>query len=115
MRRELWTAYRTVENRAQALVTRAIHYYTKDTPLNTLAVYAAIKIIVLLGAILVSLQYQPSALFQNPVFLASWDGRGYQGIAYQGYAFNYPNSAAFPPMYPLLIKIFSLNQPTLRN
>jgi hypothetical protein len=78
-------------------------------------VYAGIKIIVLLGAILVSLRYQPSGLFQNPVFLANWDGRWYQGIAYQGYAYNYPNSTAFPPMYPLLIKIFSLNQPTLRD
>ncbi|MFZ1021402.1 MAG: hypothetical protein WAN56_06355 [Halobacteriota archaeon] len=113
MRTELSSAYRTVENRAQALITRAIQYYTKDTPLNTLVVYAAIKIIVLLGAILVSFRYQPSALFQNPVFLAKWDGGWYQGIAYQGYAVGYPNSAAFPPMYPLLIKIFSLNQPTL--
>jgi hypothetical protein len=71
MRRELSSAYHTVENMAQALVTRAIHYSTKDTPLNTLVVYAAIKIIVLLGAILVSLRYQPSGLFQNPVFLAN--------------------------------------------
>jgi hypothetical protein len=92
---------------------RAIRYYTKDTPLNTLVVYAAIKIVVLLGAILISLRLQPSGLFQNPVFLANWDGRWYQGIAHQGYAFNYPNSAAFPPMYPLLIKIFSFNQTIL--
>ncbi len=75
--------------------------------------YAAIKIIVLLCAVLVSLRYQPLALFQHPVFLAYWDGNWYRAIAFQGYAFNYPNSAAFPPMYPLLIKIFSLNQPTL--
>ena len=82
---------------------RAIHYYyAKDTPVNTLVVYAAIKIIVLLGAILVSLRYQPSALFQNPIFLANWDGRWYQGIAYQGYAFNHPNSAAFPSCTPFL-------------
>jgi hypothetical protein len=113
MRRELSSAYHTVENRAQALVTRAIHYYTKDTPRNTLVVYAAIKVIVLLGAILVTLLYQPSALFKYPVFLVKWDGGWYRGIAYQGYAFGYPNSAAFPPMYPLLIKIFSLNQPKL--
>ncbi len=113
MRRELSSAYRTAENRAQALVMRVIHYYTKDTPLNTLVVYAAIKIIVLLCAVLVSLRYQPLALFQHPVFLAYWDGNWYRAIAFQGYAFNYPNSAAFPPMYPLLIKIFSLNQPTL--
>ena|GEM_PF-6811256 len=44
---------------------------------------------------------------------------GIWGIAYQGYAYNYPssvagpNAAAFPPMYPFLIKVFSLNQPTL--
>jgi hypothetical protein len=113
MLRELSSAYHSVENRAQALVTRAIQYYTKDTPLNTLVVYAAIKIIVLLGAILVSLQYQPSALLQNPVFLVKADGVLYQGIAYQGYSYGYPFTAAFPPMYPLLIKIFSLNQPTL--
>jgi ABC-type multidrug transport system fused ATPase/permease subunit len=113
MLRELSSAYHTVDNRAQALVTRAIQYYTKDTPLNTAVVYAAIKIIVLLGAILVSLHSQPSALLQNPVFLAKWDGVLYRGIAYQGYAYGYPFTAAFPPMYPLLIKIFSLNQPTL--
>jgi hypothetical protein len=113
MLRELSSAYRTVEKRAQALVRRAIHYYTKDTPLNTLVVYAVIKIIVLLGAILVSLLYQPSELFKNPAFLANWDGIWYRAIAYQGYAYGYPNSAAFPPMYPLLIKIFSFNQPTL--
>jgi hypothetical protein len=51
MRRELSSAYRTVENRAQSLLR--IYYYTKDTPLNTVVVFAAIKIIVLLGAILV--------------------------------------------------------------
>jgi hypothetical protein len=113
MRRELSSAYHTVENRAHALVMRAIHYYTKDTPRNTLVVYAAIKIVVLLGAILVSLLYAPSALFKYPIFLVKWDGNWYRGIAYQGYAFGFPNSAAFPPMYPLLIKIFSLNQPKL--
>ncbi len=74
-------------------------------------VYAAIKIIVLLGAIAISLRYQPAALLQDPMFLSRWDGGWYQGIAYNGYAYNYPNSAAFPPMYPVLIKIFSLNQP----
>jgi hypothetical protein len=79
---------------------RAIRYDTKDAPLNTLVVYAAIKIIVLLRAILVSLRYQPSGLYQNPVFLANWDGRWYQGIAYQGYAFSDPNSAAFPSCTP---------------
>jgi|GEM_PF-2721107 hypothetical protein len=53
MRRELSSAYHSVENRAHALM-RAVHYYTKDTLVNTLVVQAAIKIIVLLGAILVS-------------------------------------------------------------
>jgi hypothetical protein len=113
MRKELSSAYRTVENKAHALVTRAINYYTKDTPRNTLVVYAAIKIVVLLGAILVTWLYAPSTLFKYPVFLVKWDGNWYRGIAYQGYAFNYPYSAAFPPLYPLLIKILSLNQPKL--
>jgi hypothetical protein len=63
MRRELSSAYRTVENKAQALVAGPIHYYTKDGPLNTLVLYAAIKIIFLLSAIMVSLRYQPSGLF----------------------------------------------------
>jgi hypothetical protein len=105
--------YSNVVNGANAIVTRAINYYTKDTALSTLVVYAAIKIVVLLGAILVSLRFQPLALSRNPMFLANWDGGWYQAIAYNGYAYNYPNSAAFPPMYPFLIKIFSLNQPTL--
>ncbi|MGZ4847775.1 MAG: hypothetical protein ACXV3E_08335 [Halobacteriota archaeon] len=52
-------------------------------------------------------------MFQNPVFLAKWDGAWYRGIAYQGYAYQYPLAAPFPPMYPFLIKIFSLNQPAL--
>jgi hypothetical protein len=101
----------TVSKKIQALVARTIQYYTKDRLLNTLVVYAAIKIIVLLGAIAISLRYQPTALLQDPMFLSRWDGGWYQGIAYNGYAYNYPNSAAFPPMYPFLIKIFSLNQP----
>ena len=77
--------YRTVENKARGL-TRAIHYYTKDTPLNTLIVYASIKTTVLLGAILVSLRYQRSQLLRSPVFLPKWDGAWDQGIACQGYA-----------------------------
>jgi len=110
MRKELSSAYHAVENGAHALATRALQYYTKDTPLNTLVVYAVIKALVLLGAVLASLRYQPIALFQNPVFLERWDGGWYLAIASQGYAAGYPNSAAFPPMYSLLIKIFSLNQ-----
>ena len=101
----------TISKKVQALVARTIEYYTKDRLLNTLVIYAAIKIIVLLGAIAISLRYQPAALLQDPMFLSRWDGGWYQGIAYNGYAYNYPNSAAFPPMYPFLIKIFSLNQP----
>jgi Gpi18-like mannosyltransferase len=58
-------------------------------------------------------QNQPTALFPNSVFLAKWDGAWYRGIEYQGYAYQYPLSAPFPPMYPLLIKIFSANQPAL--
>jgi hypothetical protein len=110
---ELLSYYSAVAYRAKALLKRPLHYYLKDRPLNTVVLYALVKAIVLLSAVLLSLRYQPSALFQHPVFLAKWDGGWYEGIAYHGYAFNYPNSAPFPPMYPLLIKIFSLNQPTL--
>ena len=113
MTRELSSAYYAIINGVQALVARAIHYYTKDRLLNTLLVYAAIKIIVLVGAIAVSLRYQPAALLQNPNFLVKWDGFWYRGIADKGYTYGYPISAAFPPMYPILIKIFSLNQPAL--
>jgi len=60
-------------------LTRVINYYTKDTALSTLVVYAAIKIIVLLGAILVSLRFQPSALLRNPLFLANYGGIWYMG------------------------------------
>ncbi|HEX7515192.1 MAG TPA: hypothetical protein VF393_06345 [archaeon] len=111
MLRTLSLTCHTISKKVQALVARTIQYYTKDRLLNTLVVYAAIKIIVLLGAIAISLRYQPTALLQDPMFLSRWDGGWYQGIAYNGYAYNYPNSAAFPPMYPFLIKIFSLNQP----
>ena len=110
---ELLSYYSAVARRAKALLKRPLHYYLKDRPLNTVVIYALVKAIVLLSAVLLSLRYQPSALFQHPVFLERWDGGWYEGIANHGYAFNYPNSAAFPPMYPLLIKIFSLNQPTL--
>jgi len=83
--------------------------------------YALVKAVVLLSAVLLSLRYQPTALFQNqptalfpnPLFLAKWDGAWYRGIAYLGYAYRYPLAAPFPPMYPLLIKIFSVNQPAL--
>jgi hypothetical protein len=112
---ELLPYYSAIAPRAKALLKRPLHYYLKDRPLNTVVMYALIKAIVLLSAVLLSLRYQPSALFQHLVFLQRWDGVWYQGIAYHGYAFNYPNSAAFPPMYPLLIKIFSFNQPTLMS
>ena len=105
--------YSAVARRAKALLQRPLQYYLKDRPLNTVVVYAFVKAIVLLSAVLLSLRYQPSALVKNPVFLANWDGGWYRGIAYQGYAYRYPLSAAFRPMYPLLIKIFSANQPAL--
>jgi hypothetical protein len=105
--------YSAEARRAKALLQRPLQYYLKDRPLNTVVVYAFVKAIVLLSAVLLSLRYQPSALVKNPVFLANWDGGWYRGIAYQGYAYRYPLSAAFPPMYPLLIKIFSANQPAL--
>jgi len=65
MRRELSSAYRTVENKAQIALEECypFHYYTKETPLNTLGVHAAIKIIDLSGAIPVSLRYQSPGLF----------------------------------------------------
>ncbi len=76
MRRELSSAYRKAENMAQALVTRVIHYYTKETPLNTFVVHAAIKIIVLLGAILVSLRYPLRRCCEIPYSSQSGTGHG---------------------------------------
>jgi hypothetical protein len=117
---ELLPYYSAVARRAKALLKRPLYYYLKDRPLNTVVTYALVKAIVLLSAVLLSLRYQPSALAQNPagimrsaVFLAKWDGAWYRGIAYQGYAYGFPYSAPFPPMYPLMIKIFSFNQLTL--
>ncbi|MGZ4869039.1 MAG: hypothetical protein ACXV2F_01580 [Halobacteriota archaeon] len=117
---ELLPYYSAVARRAKALLEYPLQYYLKDRPLNTIVIYALIKAIVLLSAVLISLRYQPLALFQNPsgegpIFLTKWDGLWYQGIARQGYAFKFPSSAAFPPMYPFLIKIFSLNQPALMS
>jgi len=118
---ELLSYYSAVARRAKALLKYPLHYYLKDRPLNTVVMYALIKAIVLLSAVLLSLRYQPSALFQNPAgegpvfFLTKWDGLWYRGIAHQGYAYNFPYSAAFPPMYPFLIKIFSLNQLALMS
>jgi len=96
--------------RTRSLAKRPLRYYLKDRPLNTLGTYAFIKATVLLSAVVLSFLYQPAALLQSPPFLAKWDGTWYRAIAYYGYAYRYPLSAAFSPMYPLLIKIFSLNQ-----
>ena len=106
-------SFHAIRNGLGSLLTRPAHYYTKDTPLHTLVVYGVIKAIVLLGAIGASLLYQPLALLQNPTFLAGWDGGIYRGIAQEGYIFIYPKSAVFPPLYPILIKLFSLNDPAL--
>src|SRR5665647_3096565 len=89
--------YSAVARRAKALLQRPLHDYLKDRPLNTLVMYALVKAVVLLSAVLLSLRYQPSALFQNqptalfpnPLFLAKWDGAWYRGIAYLGYAYRY--------------------------
>jgi hypothetical protein len=113
MSEQLSSSYRAVVNDAQALLMRPVRYYAKDRPLNTVVIYGVIKAIVLLGAIGASLLYQPQALLQTPMFLAKTDGVWYTGIAYQGYAFSYPYSAPFPPLFPFLIKIFSVNIPAL--
>jgi hypothetical protein len=115
MRGGLSSAYHTVENRAQALVTR--HYlllheryaaqhprcvrryqnyrsFRRDTSKPALSAFSVVsksRISGKLGREIVS------------------------RIAYQGYTFNFPNSAAFPPIHSLLIKISSLNQPTLQG
>lgn len=102
-----------IRNGLGSLLMRPAHYYTKDRPLNTLVTYGVIKAIVLLGAIAASLLYQPQALLQTPMFLAKADGVWYTGIAYEGYAFSYPYSAPFAPLYPFLIKVFSVNDPAL--
>jgi hypothetical protein len=82
--------------------------------LNTLVIYGAIKIVVLVGALLVALiatWYQhPMPVF--PTSLTYWDGQRYISIARSNYVENYPYSAAFPPLYPILIKVLSLNQPS---
>jgi hypothetical protein len=99
--------------RAYDLFARPVRYYAKDRPVNTLVCYGVIKAIVLLGAIGVSLLFQPQRVFENPTFLAGWDGGIYTGIASEGYSFIYPKSAVFPPLYPFLIKLLSLNNNTL--
>ena len=113
MKEQLSSSCRAVVNCAQALLMRTVYYYGKDKPLNTLVTYWVIKAIVLLGAIGASLLYQPQALLQTPMFLAKTDGVWYMGIAYEGYAFSYPYSAPFAPLYPFLIKVFSVNDPAL--
>ncbi len=113
MSQQLSSGCNAFVRRAQDLFTRPVRYYAKDRLLNTLVTYGAIKAVVLLGAIGVSLLYQPERLFENPTFLAGWDGGIYTGIASQGYSFIYPKSAVFPPLFPFLIKLFSLNNGTL--
>jgi hypothetical protein len=105
--------YHAIVNGLDSILKLPVDYFSKDKLLNTLVVYGIIKVIVLLGAIGVSLLYQPQKLFENPTFLAGWDGGIYRGIAHEGYAFIYPKSAVFPPLFPFMIKLFSLNDQTL--
>ncbi len=112
--------YAHIERTAKAaknLVVRPVCYFLKDRALNTLVAYAAIKVIVLLGGVLVAIigtKYHVLAAAPSfPSVLTIWDGGWYTGIALNWYAEGYPNSAAFPPLYPLLIKVLSFNQPVL--
>jgi hypothetical protein len=104
----------TFNRYVRQILARPVRYYLADRALNTLVIYAAIKIIVLVAALLVALiatQYNHSM----PVFPTSitrWDGQWYLSIARSNYVERYPYSAAFPPLYPVVIKLLSLNRPS---
>ncbi len=106
--------YVPIVRTAQELIKRPVYYFLKDRALNTLVAYAAIKLIVLLGGVLVARVTREYRVVTGsfPALLTNWDGGWYVGIAQDWYAHEYPNSAAFPPLYPLLIKALSFNQPT---
>ncbi len=109
--------YVSVMRTARELVERPVNYFLEDRALNTLVTYAAIKVIVLLGGValaFIATRYHVlSATLSFPSVLVSWDGAWYTGIARTWYAEGYPNSAAFPPLYPLLIRVLSFGQPAL--
>ena len=109
--------YSIITQKAKKLLMRPVRYYLKDRALNTLVTYGGIKAVVLLGALIAAFIataiHQLPALPSFPYSLTNWDGSWYTNIAYSGYAYNYPYSAAFPPMYPFLIKVASFNQLTL--
>lgn len=94
------------------ILARPVRYYLADRALNTLVIFGAIKIIVLIGALLVALiatnHQHPMPIF--PESLAHWDGQWYLSIARSNYVENYPYSANFPPLYPVIIKLLSFNQ-----
>jgi hypothetical protein len=98
------------------IAARPVRYYLNDRASNTLITYGAIKIVVLVGAIVVVLAATKFHFLNTfPVFpssLTKWDGGWYISIARSWYAEFYPEAAVFPPLYPLLIKVFSLNQPS---
>ncbi|MGZ4933882.1 MAG: hypothetical protein ACXV49_05245 [Halobacteriota archaeon] len=109
--------YVRIVRTAQELIRRPVCYFLKDRALNTLVTYAAIKVIVLLGGLLVAMAatryHILAAVPPFPELLTNWDGGWYTGIARNWYTEGYPNSAAFPPLYPLLIKVLSFNQPAV--
>jgi hypothetical protein len=102
----------TISRNLYQIMARPIRYYLADRALNTLIIYGAIKIVVLVGALLVALiatRYQhPMPVF--PESLAYWDGQWYISIARSNYVENYPYSANFPPLYPVIIKLLSLDR-----
>ena len=104
----------TISRNVKQNIARPIRYYLADKALNTLVIYAAIKIVVLVGALLVALiatRYQhPMPVF--PASLTRWDGGWYISIARSNYVEQYPYSANFPPLYPVIIKLLSFNQPS---
>ncbi len=105
--------YVPIVRTAQELIKRPFNYFLQDRVSSTLVTYGVIKVLVLLGGVLVAMTTRQYRLVTGsfPELLANWDGAWYAGIARNWYAEGYPNSAAFPPLYPLLIKVVSLNQP----
>lgn len=106
----------TISQSMKQLLARPVRYYLDDRASNTLVIYGAIKIVVVVGAMLVALTavrfHFLAALPVFPSSLTNWDGGWYIAIARSWYAEGSPNSAAFFPLYPLLIRLLSLDQPS---